>query len=109
MLNKEHFPSMFNLATCYEIMGRFSQAKKWFRILLNLKPKMIMEAYMGCCLVCIKLGHYEEANDLVTVGLKLLHERQKYLKVNKLGSKDPVDQRSTSTHINARIHDYKYI
>ena len=70
---------------------------------------MIMEAYMGCCLVCIKLGHYQEANDLVSDGLALLMERREHLKQNKLGSKDAVDQRSTSNHINAKIHDYKYI
>jgi len=40
LLNQNHFPSMFNVATCYQRQKKFKSSCKWFIRLVQIKPEM---------------------------------------------------------------------
>lgn len=51
----DHYPSAFNLATCYELEKMFSCSIRWFNHAYKIKPDLD-EACMGACFASIKIG-----------------------------------------------------
>ena len=59
-LNPENFLAMYNLATNYERLKKFSAALKWLRLAVEVKPDFDL-AHRACALNLFKLGNYREA------------------------------------------------
>lgn len=51
---------MYNLATNYERLKKFSAALKWLRLAVGVKPDFDL-AHRACALNLFKLGNYREA------------------------------------------------
>jgi len=64
---------MYNLAICFERLGKFGSSLTWFSHALRVNPTLD-EAYMGSSLVLIKTGEYEEALKFADIAIKTLDE-----------------------------------
>jgi len=73
-IDPAHYPSMFNLACCYEKLGRFSSAKRWFDNLCSIKLDWA-DAYYGAALSAFKLGKYEETLPRVSKAIGLAEHK----------------------------------
>jgi tetratricopeptide (TPR) repeat protein len=56
----KHFACVYNIACCYFFDFKFSNAKKWFDLALNLNPES-QDAIFGKVVCCLKLGLFQEA------------------------------------------------
>ena len=59
-IDRDHLPSIFNLACNYEKLNKLESAKEQFLHAIQVNPKW-QEALFGIGLVCIKLKQYAEA------------------------------------------------
>jgi len=57
-IEQAHVASIFNIAVCYDLMGKFQCAKYYFELCIKMKPYMT-EAYFGIILCNIKIGQYD--------------------------------------------------
>jgi len=68
----EHYPSIYNLACCYEVQGKLRETKKWLLRLIDVKASF-SPAYTALTRVCMDLGEYEEAAKLIQRGIDSLN------------------------------------
>jgi tetratricopeptide (TPR) repeat protein len=52
-INKGHYPTLFNLAICYESIAKFGCSLRCYRVASEIAPNL-NEAFIGACLVAIK-------------------------------------------------------
>lgn len=99
-INQGHFPTMFNLATCFERQKKFTSALTWFKKFIKIKPEL-EQGYMGACLTAFKLGLYQEARDFVEIGIEIVKEQYEnwwfgMSEEEQEKNEDNVDKRSKS-------------
>jgi hypothetical protein len=54
---QNHTASIFNLAVCYDQIGKYNCAIKYFNLCIKLKP-MTFQAFFGAALSNAKIGLY---------------------------------------------------
>ena len=70
-INLEHYPSIYNLAVCFEKMGWLTATTKWLKRLIDVNPTF-QKAYRPLCLTYLKLGKYVEACKIAEEGYTLI-------------------------------------
>jgi len=60
MINKDHFPALYNLAICYDSIAKFGCSLKYFKQAFELASNL-NEAMVGACIVAIKTSDFEQA------------------------------------------------
>lgn len=68
-LNKNHTPSIFNLACNYEKLEMYPEAKQEFKKAIEVDAAW-PDAHYGLALTCIKLKQYQEAVDAIINAVK---------------------------------------
>jgi tetratricopeptide (TPR) repeat protein len=75
IFNEKNYPSMYNLAICFERLGKFGSSLTWFSHAFKVMPTLD-EAYMGSSLVLIKTGEYAEALKFADIAVQTLNEKR---------------------------------
>ena len=57
-IEETHVASIFNLAVCYDLLGKFKCAIKYFDMCIHLKPQMSI-AYFGSAYCNVKIGNHD--------------------------------------------------
>jgi len=57
MINKGHYPTLYNLAICYESIAKFGCSLKCLQQAFELAPNL-NDTMLGACIVEIKTGDF---------------------------------------------------
>ena len=60
-LEKDNYPSIFNMACCLEKSGKYTAAVKWLKRLIKIENGH-MPSYNGLCHNLMRLGRYADAS-----------------------------------------------
>jgi tetratricopeptide (TPR) repeat protein len=104
IFNEKNFPSMYNLAICFERLGKFGSSLTWFSHAFKVMPTFD-EAYMGSSLVLIKTGEYAEALKFADIAVQTLNTRREQRIPNEPAF-EKMFNRSQSKSLRSRFYDY---
>jgi tetratricopeptide (TPR) repeat protein len=64
---------LYNLAVCYDHIGKYDCAINTFELCIGLKPEM-PEAYIGSALSLLKVGKHQSSLEMLDKAVKLLED-----------------------------------